>query len=536
MSAPSDKVSAWSPLRSPVFRAFWIAIIISNVGTWMQNVGAAWLMTSLSHSEVMVALVQTATSLPVFFFALPAGALADVVDRRRLLLVTQGWMLLMALILGVLTLLDRATPWTLLLLTFSLGIGAAMNAPAWQATIPDLIPREDLPAAVALGSVGFNIARAVGPALGGMAIAASGPGGAFMLNAVSFVGVLAVLCRWKSRRERNALPTERFVGAIRAGLRYVRHAPQLRAVLIRAGVFILCGAALWALLPLRSRNELGYGATGYGILLGCIGAGALIGAGFLPKLRSQLAGDRLISCASLLFGAATLGLAFLNNFILLCGAMLLGGFAWMTVMSSFNVAAMMTAPAWVKSRALSLYQLVFQGGLAIGSAVWGTVATHTSLTVALVGAAAGLALGLVAVRRFPLAPVEPEKFEPSQHWEDPVVARELEPDRGPVVVTVEYRIDPAKANEFTAAMRPVREFCLRDGAIQWTLLNDTSDPPRYVEYFVVESWAEHLRQHERVTIADRAVQDYARSFHIGDKPPAVSHFIAENIMNHQRKA
>ena len=290
------------------------------------------------------------------------------------------------------------------------------------------------------------------------------------------------------------------------------------------------------MLPLRSRNELGYGATGYGILLGCIGAGALIGAGFLPKLRSQLAGDRLISCASLLFGAATLGLAFLNNFILLCGAMLLGGFAWMTVMSSFNVAAMMTAPAWVKSRALSLYQLVFQGGLAIGSAVWGTVATHTSLTVALVGAAAGLALGLVAVRRFPLAPVEPEKFEPSQHWEDPVVARELEPDRGPVVVTVEYRIDPAKANEFTAAMRPVREFCLRDGAIQWTLLNDTSDPPRYVEYFVVESWAEHLRQHERVTIADRAVQDYARSFHIGDKPPAVSHFIAENIMNHQRKA
>jgi MFS family permease len=528
--------SAWSSLRHPVFRALWVATIVSNIGTWMQNVGAAWLMTSLSQSSVMVALVQTATSLPVFFFALPAGALADVVDRRRLLLITQGWMLFTALILGVLTVLDKTTPWTLLLLTFSLGVGAAMNAPAWQSTIPDVVPREDLPGAVALGSVGFNIARAIGPALAGLAIAASGPGGAFVLNAISFVGVMAVLYRWKPSRERNALPAERFVGAIRAGLRYVRHAPQLQAVLARAGVFILCGAALWALLPLRSKNELRYDATGYGILLGCIGAGALLGAAVLPKFRSDLSTDALVSWASLLFGSATLGLAFLNNFFLLCGAMLLGGLAWMTVMSSLNVAAMTTAPTWVKSRALGLYQLVFQGGLAIGSAVWGIVATHTSLTVALAGAAAGLALGLVAVRRFPLSAIEPEKLEPSLHWAEPVVVREVEPDRGPVVVTVEYRIDPAKAREFTAAMQPVREFCLRDGAIQWTLLNDTSDPSRYVEYFVVESWVEHLRQHERVTIADRAVQDYARSFHIGDKPPFVSHFIAENVVNQQEKA
>ena len=299
--------SAWSPLRHPVFRALWVVTIISNVGTWMQNVAAAWLMTSLSQSSVMVALVQTATSLPVFFLALPAGALADVVDRRRLLLLTQSWMLLMAMMLGALTLLNLTTPWTLLLLTFSLGIGAATNAPAWQSCMPELVPREDLPGAVALGSVGFNIARAVGPALGGLVIAAAGPGGAFVLNAISFVGVLAVLYRWQHTREQNALPAERFVGAIRAGLRYARHAPELQAVLVRAGAFILCGAALWALLPLRSKNELGYGATGYGALLGCLGAGALIGAGVLPALRSRLANDAMISCTSLLFGVANLG-------------------------------------------------------------------------------------------------------------------------------------------------------------------------------------------------------------------------------------
>src|SRR5438132_6472278 len=403
--------SAWSPLRHSVFRALWIVTIVSNIGTWMQNVAAAWLMTSLSHSSVMVALVQTATSLPVFFLALPAGALADVVDRRRLLLLTQGWMLLMAMILGALTLLNLTTPWTLLLLTFLLGVGAATNAPAWQSCIPELVPREDLPGAVALGSVGFNLARAVGPALGGLAIAASGPGGAFVLNAVSFVGVMAVLYRWRHTREQNALPAERFVGAIRAGLRYVRHAPGLQAVLVRSGAFILCGAALWALLPLRSKNELGYGATGYGVLLGCLGTGALMGAGVLPTLRSRLADEALISGASLLFGAATLGLAFLNNFFLLCGPMLVRGLAVMTGMASFCVHARTTAPAWVKSRSLGIYQLVFQGGLAIGSAAWGLVATHAGLKVALIGAAAGLALGLLAARRSPLAAVEPEKLE-----------------------------------------------------------------------------------------------------------------------------
>ena len=285
------------------------------------------------------------------------------------------------------------------------------------------------------------------------------------------------------------------------------------------------------MLPLRSKNELGYGATGYGALLGCLGAGALIGAGVLPALRSRLANDAMISCTSLLFGVATLGLAFLNNFFLLCGAMLIGGLAWMTVMSSFNVAAMTTAPAWVKSRSLGMYQLVFQGGLAIGSAWWGFVATRAGLTVALIGAAAGLALGLIAVKRFPLAAVEPGNLEPSLHWAEPVIAREVEPDRGPVVVTIEYRIDPSRAQEFVVAMQPVREFCLRDGAIQWHLLNDTSDASRYVEYFVIESWAEHLRQHERVTVADRAVQDYARSFHVGAQPPLISHFIAENVVN-----
>lgn len=518
-------------MQHPVFRAVWLATIVSNLGTWIQNVGAAWLMTSLSPSALMVALIQTATSLPMFLLSLPAGALADVIDRRKLLLFTQTWMLVMAAALAIVTWLGLMTPTVLLALTFFLGLGAALNGPAWQAIVPELVPKAELASAVSLSSVAFNIARAVGPAIGGLVIAASGPAATFGLNAVSFVGVIYVLYRWKSTPPRSALPAERFWGAMKAGIRYLRHSPSLKIVMIRAGVFILFGSALWALLPIRIRNELNLGAAAYGILLGCLGTGALLGAWVLPWFRKQFTNDVLTSVGALIFGAATAALALLNSFPLLCVAMLLGGFAWLAILSTFNVAAITSAPEWVKSRALGVYMLIFNGGLALGSAAWGDLANRAGLRTALLVAAAGLVIGIVAAARYSLNHIEKANLDPSMHWPEPLVVHKPANEDGPVVVTVEYQIDPSKEAEFIDAARILREARLRDGALDWHMLADVSSPTRHIEYFIVESWLEHLRQHERVTIADKNLQDHVNSFHVGAGPPRVSHFLFRDRPN-----
>ena len=355
------QVSAWSPLSQPLFRALWIASVASNVGTWMQNVGAEWLMTNLAPTPFMVALMQTAESAPLFLLALPAGALADIVDRRRLLLVTQSWMLAAAA-LALLTLMGVVNSWLLLILTFALGLGAALNAPVWQAVIPELVSREELPSAVSLNSVAFNIARAVGPALGGFIVAAIGSWAVFLLNAASFLGVLSVLYRWQRARRESVWPTERVVGAMRAGLRYVRYAPELRAVLVRTAVFISCGSALWAMLPLLARRELGLGAVGYGVLLGGLGAGAVLAAFILPKVRQKISIDLMIACMIFLFAIVNLTLAYLRIFWLLFCAMIAGGVAWMTIMSSFNIAVQSVVPSWVRARRLLACLLWRHGG------------------------------------------------------------------------------------------------------------------------------------------------------------------------------
>lgn len=497
--------------------------MVSHLGTWIQNVGAAWLMTSLSPSALMVALIQTATSLPMFLLALPAGALADVVNRRKLLLFTQTWMLLAAAALAFLTWLGLMNPAALLLLTFFLGLGAALNGPAWQAIVPELVPKADLSSAVSLGAVAFNIARAVGPAIGGLVMAVAGPAATFGLNAVSFVGVIWVLYRWKSAEPKSALPAERFWGAMKAGVRYLRHSPSLQTVIIRSAVFILFGSALWALLPMQTR-ELNLGAMAYGILLGCLGAGALLAASVLPRFRGRVSPDVLTSGAALGFAAATAGLALISSFPLLCLALVLGGFAWLAILSSFNVAAIVSAPEWVKSRALGVYMLIFNGGLALGSAGWGQLANSTGLRTALLIAAAGLAVGIVTTAMYSLNHIHKANLEPSRHWPDPVVSQEFAHDRGPVAVSIEYRIDPARAADFTAAAKKLRAERFRDGAFDWNLLMDTAEPARRVEFFVVESWLEHLRQHERVTMADKELQDQVNAFHLGPEPPRVSHF------------
>jgi MFS family permease len=405
-------VSAWAPLRSPLFRALWIASLTSSIGTWMHEVGAAWLMTSFTPSPVMVTLMQTAASLPIVLLALPAGAIADLFDRRRMLLLTQGWMLASAAVLAVLTVLDATTPWLLLIVTFALGIGAAMNAPAWQATTPEAVPGADLPAAVALTGMGLNIARVVGPAVGGAIVTATGAWAVFFLNAASFLGVMVVLHRWRRVTQQKQSPSKPVLSTIREGIRYVSQAPALRAVLIRTALFVPFASALWALLPLLVRYELELKCYGYGTLFGCLGMGAVIGALFLAKLRNHFSTEMLVGSATIAFAVATAALAEVRDFGLLCLILMVGGIAWITLMASFNVAAQTAVPSWIRARALAVYLLVFHGGMAAGSVLWGAVTQHAGIAVALFGAAGGLLVGLMAIARYPLERSEQSDLSP----------------------------------------------------------------------------------------------------------------------------
>ncbi|MBS1877527.1 MAG: MFS transporter [Acidobacteria bacterium] len=402
-SSPRRPSSALAPLSTPIFRRVWIAAMASNLGSWMQNVAAAWMMATLSTSPRLIALVQTATTLPVFLLAVPAGAIADLADRRKLLLATQAWMLGAAAALGAVTLAGAARPATLLLLTFALGLGGAMNAPAWQSTVPQLVPRDQLAAAIALNSMQFNIARAVGPALGGLAISIWNPGVAFLLNALSFLGVLFVLWSWRGDAGRNDERGESVAEAMRAGFRYVRRAPAMHAVMARTVTFVLGASALWALLPVVAKHEIGSGSGGYGVLLGCLGAGSVGATTVFARWRRLYSADRITVAGALLFAAATFGLGYLSDFRALAAAMVAGGFAWLSTMASFNVSAQTALPDWVRARALSFYLLSFQGSLAIGSWMWGEVASRAGTRVTLLAASASLVAGTAAARRWRLA-------------------------------------------------------------------------------------------------------------------------------------
>ncbi len=517
--------STWSPLRQPVFRALWIASAVSSIGTWMHDVGAAWLMTSLSPSPFLVALMQAASSLPFFLLALPAGAIADVVDRRKMLLFTQGWMLLVAALLGVLTVTGITTPWILLILTFALSVGSAMNMPVWQAIVPELVAKEELSSAVTLSGIVINLSRSIGPAVAGIVIAAAGTGVVFLLNAASFVAVILVLYRWQRTTQTSALPAERFVGAIQAGIRYARFAPLLQTVYIRTAAYILFASALFALLPLLGRRELGLDALGYGIILGCWGIGGLAGAFIIPKVRQKTSIDHLVGGASLLMGVMMLVLASVRNVYLVCGVMFVVGIASLSVMVSLSVSAQTAVPTWVRARAIATQMLVFQGCMALGSLLWGAIAQQAGISTALTAAAMGLMVCVALTTRYRLRCVEKFDLSASLHWNQPVNAFEPCPNDGPVMVTLEYRINPDNAEEFTKAMQALSLIRRRDGAIQWGLYQDLSDPGRFVETMVVESWAEHKRQFERVTNSDRLIEERARAFHIGDAPPKVSQMI-----------
>jgi MFS family permease len=389
--------SALSPLREPLFRSLWIAAVISYTGSWMQNVATGWLMTSLTSSPMWVALVQVAVSLPVFLIALPAGAMADIVDRRKFLLFTQGSMVAAATVLGVMTLTRTVTPQILLVFTFLLGVGAVMNDPAWQSLTPDLVPPTKLAAAVALNSAGFNIARAVGPALGGLVIATcqgttTGSGRAFLINAFSFFGVILFLYHWKPAESQRNNGTTSFNGAIAIGLRYARQDPRIRTVLVRTLLFSLFASVFWALLPLIASK---FGAEGFGAMLAFFGLGALVGAGVLALARRHLSPDAVIAYATLIFAIALCGLVRSPSLAIASAFSAAAGLAWISILATLNLAAQTAAPAWVRARVISMYVLVLQGGLALGSAVWGAVASSSSVQFTLTFAAAALTGGLL---------------------------------------------------------------------------------------------------------------------------------------------
>jgi MFS family permease/quinol monooxygenase YgiN len=491
----------------------------------MQEVGGGWLMASLTNSPTLIGLLETALTLPIFLLSLPAGALADILDKRRILIATQMWMALFAAVMGIVSFYGGMTPGLLLVLTFVMSVGSAVNGPPWQAILPEIVVREQMPSAVALGSVGFNLARAIGPALGGVIIVALGPWATFTLNAISFVGVVFVLYRWKREHHTSMLPAERIMSAMRAGIRYARNAPVLQAVLVRTATFIFFGSAMWALLPFIAQHELKTDSLGYGTLIALFGIGAVLGAGVLTKIQQRISVDMLVRASTILFVVLLLTLAFAKMFALICCAMLVGGGAWMIVMSSFNLSAQLATPPWVRARAMAIYILVFFGGFAGGAAIWGILATQTSSTVALSSAGVGAIIGLFATVRFKLVTDTSIDHTPSMHWAEPTIVVEPQPEHGPVMVTVEYRIRDKDVKEFSKAIHELSRVRKRDGAIQWGVFQDIADPERFVEHFIVESWAEHMRQHERVTLVDQSLEKRVHAFHKGTSLPSVKHFI-----------
>jgi MFS family permease len=517
--------AALEPLKLPVFRMLWLTWVTANTCMWMNDVATAWMMTSLTTSPAMVALVQSASTLPVFLLGLPSGALADILDRRRYFMITQLWVGAVALVICTIVLAGWMTAPLLLALTFCNGIGLAMRWPVFAAIVPELVPRAQLPAAMGLNGIAMNASRIVGPLVAGAVIASAGSHWVFVLNAVLSLGAAAVIWRWRRVHVPSPLGRERLGSAMRVGAQFVRQSPRMRAVLVRIAVFFVHATALLALLPLIARALPGGDAGTFTLLLASMGAGAIAGALLLPRLRQRLPRDRLVRLGTTVVSVATAAVAFAPSVTIAVPAMALGGMAWLATANSMTTSAQLALPDWVRARGMSIYQMALMGATALGAALWGQVAAMTSLHISLGTAAVTGALAMHAVQRFMPDRSLEEDLTPSHRIAAPQA--ESPPRDGRVQVQIEYRIDPARAAEFRELMMESRRSRLRQGALSWHLQRDLFDPAHYVEQIVDESWTEHLRRFDRVTESDVALRDRKLAFHVGDGPPRVTRFVIE---------
>lgn len=527
-NSTSSTYSAWAPLRVKTFRLLWFAQLGSMIGTWMQTVGAQWLLVGYANAATLVSLVQTATMLPTLLLALPAGVLADVYDRRKLLIAVQGFQLAVAATMTGLTIADRMPPALLLTFTFLLGCGQTLTMPGWQALIPELVPRAQLPAASALGGVSQNLARAIGPALAGLLIAQISVAAVFAINAATFAVLAAVLAGWHREAVDGTDLPEHFGSALRAGGRYVRHSPIMRRMLLRSALFVVPGAAVWALLPLVATQLLGLGSGGYGLLLAALGVGAVTGAIVLPRVRSLLSTNHAIMLAGLAYATALVVVAVVHNVVAVAALLVLAGMGWLTVLATLNAAIQLFLPRWVRARGLATYQVVFLGSQGIAAFLWGLIAQQWGLTPTFLAAAVVMAAGALTIRWLPLHDAGHMNRELAVFWPEPHLEFEPDLEEGPVLVVRTFIVPPERAQEFVAVMERVRRSLLRTGATASRLFQDGSDPSRYVEVSVVPTWAEHLRQHnERFTGADQ--ENDERAIALAEGEPHVEHLFPVSL-------
>jgi MFS family permease len=526
MAGSGSASSTWAPLRIGLFRTLWIAVLVSNLGEWMQTVGAQWLLVHDPHAAVLVSLVQTADALPAVLFALVAGVLADIFDRVKLILAVLAGLTAAGAALTALTAAGQMPPALLLMFTFVLGAGGILIEPAYQSLVPDMVPRPQVPAASALGSISMNLARVVGPAIGGLLVARTGAAAVFGLNTATFV-LYAVVLAVHPRLGGTRPSPERFIPGLRAGERYARHAPVVQRILLRAALFLVPGSALWALLPLIAAQRLGLGSGGYGVLLGALGVGAIGGAFLVSQARARLSANGLAAVASLAYAAALAAAALSRNVALTIVVLLPAAAAWTVFLSNVNAALQLFLPRWVRARGLSVYQMVLFGAQAGGAAIWGTVAEAAGLVPAFLTAAVVMAAGAATLRFWPFQPIADMDRSPVR-WPEPQLLVSADRGSGLVLVRTTYSIAADKEQQFLQAMPLLRQSRLRTGALGWALYRDAENPRLYIELFAVASWEEHLRQHrERQTGTDLQYRDDAAA--LSDPPPQTDHYLATDV-------
>ena len=520
-----DRTSTLAPLRNETFRLIWLASLVSNFGALIQGVGAAWMMASISPSANMVALVQASTSLPVMLFSVAAGALADNFDRRRLMLAAQCFMLVVSVALTVFAWAGLITPWLLLTFTFLIGCGTALNNPAWQASVGDLVPRADLPAAVSLNSMGFNITRSVGPAIGGAIVAAAGAAAAFAVNAMSYFALLFALFRWTPPAADTTLPREDFGRAISAGLRYVTMSPNIGKVLLRAFAFGLSTSSVLSLLPLIARDLVAGGPFTFGMLLGCFGVGAVAGALTSGRVREKLSSETITRLSFVAFAASAAIAAWSASAALTGLALTVCGGCWVMALSLFNTTVQLSTPRWVVARTLSLYQAAVFGGIASGSWLWGVIAEAQGAKVALVASAAVMVAGAALGLRYALPGLDSLDLAPLNRFSEPDLPLDLKPRSGPIMVLIDYEIAEKDIPAFLTEMTERRRIRIRDGAGQWALMRDLENPTVWTETYHVPTWVEYVRHNQRRTQADADNGERLRKLHSGKEPPRVHRMI-----------